>query len=95
MLADPRPGDRYRQEFYEDHAEDEAAVLRVKVWVSLYREDAYLPADFHNCLKTKEWTPLERGFIEQKFYCPEVGLVAVDEHHGKRIRLELVEVTTP
>src|SRR4029434_2861113 len=45
MLADPRPGDHYQQEFYEGHAEDEAAAHADDAWVSLYREDAYPPRD--------------------------------------------------
>lgn len=95
MLASPRPGDHYQQEFYEGHAEDEAAVLRDDAWVSLYREDAYPPRDFHNCLKTKESTKLEGGSIEDKFYCPNIGLIAVEEHHGKTVRFELVSVSGP
>ena len=92
MLADPRPGDGYYQEFYEDHAEDQAKILRTDTWVSLYREDAYGSGDYHNCLKTKEWTKLSPGEIEHKFYCPDVGLVAIDELKGKTLRFELVDI---
>lgn len=92
MLADPQPGEEYYQEFYKDHAEDQARILRTDAWVSLYREDAYGTGDYHNCLKTKEWTKLSPGEIEHKFYCPDVGLVAVDELKGKTLRFELVDI---
>ena len=32
----------------------------------------------------------EPGSVEQKYYCEDIGLVAVDEHHGKELRFELV-----
>ena len=88
MLAHPRPGDSYRQEFAEGVAEDMAKVLRLNASVSV----PY--GDFEDCLETKEWSPLEPGHIEQKFYAPGVGLVLVLEHHGKTVREELVDVVT-
>lgn len=95
MLAEPHAGDRYRQEFLEGEAEDQAKVLRVDVWVSLYRDDAIAPGEFHHCLTTKEWTRLAHGEIEKKYYCPGIGLVAVDELKGKTLRFELVEIIGP
>lgn len=88
MQADPQPGESYRQEFFEGEAEDMAKVLRLNASVSV----PY--GDFEDCLETKEWTPLELGHIEQKFYAPGVGLVLVLEHHGKLLRVELVDVIT-
>jgi hypothetical protein len=91
MLAEPDNGDQYHQEFYEGFAEDQAKVTGISVKVELQREDAIeLPADA-NCIKTKEWNPLEPGHTEQKYYCEDIGLVAVDEHHGKELRFELVD----
>jgi hypothetical protein len=86
MLADPRLGLSYRQEFYEDVAEDMAKVLRLNASVSV----AY--GDFDGCLKTKEWTPLDPGVIEQKFYAPNVGLVFIKELKGKTVMVELVDI---
>jgi hypothetical protein len=85
MLADPRNGDAYRQEFYEDEAEDMARVLKLNAKVSV----PY--GDFTSCLKTKEWNPLESG-NEHKYYAPGVGLVLVEELKGGFKRVELVEV---
>jgi hypothetical protein len=45
-------------------------------------------------MKTKEWTPLERGAIEHKWYCSdgESGeLSLIEELHGKTVIVELVD----
>jgi hypothetical protein len=84
MLADPQPGNRYRQEFYEGVAEDMAAVLRLNEPVSVEG------GDFDDCLVTKEWTPLEPGHVEKKYYAAGTGLVLIEEQHG--VRIELIEV---
>jgi hypothetical protein len=98
MLAEPSNGDQYDQEFYEGMAEDKAKVLRTKAWVTLYREDAADPRDFHGCLTTKEWSPLELGAIEQKSYCPANGnapflggQVNTKVLHGKTVVEERIE----
>jgi hypothetical protein len=91
MLAHPTSGDQYYQEFYPGHAEDQAKVTSVGVTVVLTRDDAFPPGTFTNCIKTKEWSVLDTGAPEQKYYCPGIGNVAVDEHHGKIFRSELVD----
>jgi len=87
MLANPQPGDSYRQEYWEDEAEDMAKVLRLNASVSV----AY--GDFEDCLVTKEWTPLERGEIEHKHYARGIGLVLITELKGRTKRVELVDIT--
>ena len=91
MLADPDNGDQYHQEFYEGFAEDQAKVTGVSVKVTLERDDAIALDPDANCIKTKEWNPLDPGHTEHKYYCEGIGLVAVDEHHGKELRFELVD----
>ena len=44
---------------------------------------------------TREWTPLEPGEIEHKFYCPQdgnfgPGLVFIEELKGKTVYVEYV-----
>jgi hypothetical protein len=90
MLAHPKSGDQYYQEFYAGHAEDQARVTATGIKVVLTRDDAIEPGSFTNCIKTKEWSKLSPGDVEQKYYCPGIGNVAVDEHHGKVLRFELV-----
>jgi len=85
ILAKPRPGVCYQQESAEG-AQDRAKVLRLNAKVSVEY------GDFKHCLVTKEWTPLEPGNIEQKFYAPGIGLVLIEELKGKTVRVELVDI---
>lgn len=90
MLANPQPGLAYRQEYLKGVAEDKAKVQRLNAKVSIEL------GDFAECLKTKEWSPLEKGNIEIKFYCPSVrGLVLVEELKGRTRRVEWVGDTPP
>jgi len=86
MLADPMPGVCYQQEYYEGEAEDMGKVLKLNASVSVEYDD------FDDCLKTKEWTPLEPGEIEHKYYAPGLGLVFIEELKGKTVEVELVDV---
>lgn len=89
MGADPRIGDVYQQEHAEGVAEDMARVVSLKKTVSV-------PAGtYHGCLQTAEWTPLEPGAREFKFYAPGVGLVLEVAPRGGRERVELVSVSVP
>lgn len=69
MKANPQPGDSYRQEYYRGEAEDMAEVISIDETVTV----PY--GTYTNCLKTKEWNPLEPGSEEYKYYCPDIGLV--------------------
>lgn len=86
MLADPKPGLSYKQEYYEDVAEDMGKVLRLNAKVSIDFDD------FDDCLKTKEWTPLAPGVIEHKYYAPGVGLVFIEELKEKTVKVELIGI---
>lgn len=91
MLDDPKKGLGYQQEYLEDEAEDMGKVLNLNVTVEL---ESFGP--FTDCLKTKEWTPLERGHVEHKFYCPVGGgLMLINELHGKTVRVEYIGDTLP
>ena len=86
MPAHPQVGLHYQQEFYEGEAEDEARVVARDL-------DITVPyGSFHNCLKTLEWTPLEPGITEAKFYCPSVGFVKARGVEGSDARLVLTNV---
>ena len=76
MPAQPRPGDRYRQEYYRGHAEDMAEVLSTS-------ERATVPTGSYDALvMTKETTPLEPGVLERKYYARGIGLVLTVEPAG-------------
>jgi hypothetical protein len=89
MEAKPSVGDAYRQEYYKGHAEDMAAILRLDASVSV----PY--GTFRKALVTKEWTPLERGVIEQKYYARGVGNVRTVMVKGGSEEERLVSVTRP
>jgi hypothetical protein len=92
MLASPRSGDTYRQEFLEGVAEDQATVTSVGVTAKLRRDDA-IQSSFSKCIVTKEFTDLEKGSIGSKTYCPNIGVVIDIDHHGKIVRSELVSIS--
>jgi hypothetical protein len=84
MPAHPRPGMRYRQEFYSGHAEDRGEVLST-------REMAETPAGrFKRALLTKDTSPLEPAVLEYKLYAPGVGPVLTLGVSGGAEREELL-----
>lgn len=93
MLSRPKPGDSYRQEYYEGEAEDWAKVLRLNARVAIDF------GDYRGCLVTKEYTPLSPGEIEHKFYCRlshgGSGLMLVNELKGKTRRVEYIGTALP
>jgi hypothetical protein len=86
MLADPRVGDFYRQEFYPGHAEDMARVRELDARL-VHPQRAY-----DDVLVTEDFTPLERGQIEHKWFAPDVGLVEARPPSDEGDALRLIEV---
>jgi hypothetical protein len=91
MLAEPAPGDFYRQK-YADEAHDMAKVLRLNAKVALTFPNQLGTNDYTDCLVTKEWSPLEHGAFENKYYCLGTGLVLINEFQSGTVRTELVDV---
>lgn len=91
MWADPaaHAGRAYRQEYLAGEAEDVAKVLRANASV----ETPY--GSFTNCLETMDWSPLEAGVREHKFYCPGTGLVLEVSPRDGHARTELVGIRRP
>ena len=84
MPAHPKPGMRYRQEYYKGHAEDRGEVLST-------REMAQTPAGrFRRVLLTKETSAIEPGVLEYKLYAPGVGPVLTLGVSGGSDREELL-----
>jgi hypothetical protein len=73
----------YRQEYYKGHAEDHFVVTDLSVPVTV----PY--GSFQNALRTKEFTPLEPGVVDHKYYVRGVGVVKEGSEDGSE-RLELV-----
>ncbi len=56
---------------------------------------ACVPYDcFDHLLVTKEWTPLEPGYIEWKYYAPGLGLILEVGLHGRHGSVGLVDIVT-
>ena len=89
MLADPRGGDVYRQEFLKGQAEDLALVRRLDGAIKV-RAGSY-----DGLLVTEEWTPLEPDTVEYKYYARGVGNVAERVVVGGHDLVELVELASP
>ena len=86
MPANPIRGLTYRLEYYKDVAEDMAKVLNLNSKVSTEF------GAFRGALQAKEWTPLEPGAVENKFYAEGVGFVLGKGPKGSKAYLELVAV---
>ena len=86
MLATPQIGMQYRQEYYEGEAEDEAKVLSLS-------ESVDVPfGSFKQVLETMEWSQLEPGAREHKYYKQGVGLLLEEAHAGGGERVELISI---
>lgn len=92
MPADPMVGDVYRQEFLLGEAEDMAKVIDLAATPELGDDN---PANCSGgCLQTLEWTPIEPGVFEYKYYQPGIGMVQEkDPETGDTV--ELVEYSMP
>ncbi|MBU0533148.1 PepSY domain-containing protein [Candidatus Micrarchaeota archaeon] len=88
MKANPQINDSYRQEYYQGEAEDMADVLALG-------ESVDVPfGSFTDCLKTSDWTPLDPGNVEHKYYCSEVGGVALEVVLEDNETVQLINITT-
>ncbi len=89
MKANPEVGNVYRQEFFLGDAEDMARI------VDLNGSETVPAADCSgDCLVTEEFTPVEPGFLENKYYASGIGFILeVNPETGER--LELIEIISP
>ncbi|MCM2272193.1 MAG: hypothetical protein NDJ18_06540 [candidate division Zixibacteria bacterium] len=87
MLAVPRIGLSYHQEFAEDVAEDMAQVVgppATTVEIPFGR--------FENAIRIMEWTPLDHSVREFKYYVSGVGMVLeVSPRSGVRVELMTID----
>jgi hypothetical protein len=87
MEVHPTVGDVYRQEYRAGRAEDMAKVIGTN-------DAVVVPyGHFKRALRTSEWTPLERGVVEHKFYVRGVGNVRTVMIKGGSEEERLVSVT--
>jgi hypothetical protein len=89
MWADPSAyvDEAYRQEFLKGVAEDWGMVVALDQAVDVPH------GNFTGCVETEDWSGLESGPHEHKFYCSGLGVTL--EIGGGGERTELVDVTAP
>jgi hypothetical protein len=86
MPANPRPGQGARQEFYRGHAEDQFKVVSRSARVHTGA------ASSDHALLTEEFTRLEPGVLDHKYYVLGIGTVLEQTVRGGNERNELVSV---
>jgi hypothetical protein len=88
MEAQPKVGDTYNQEIARGVAEDKATVLSLD-------ESICVPYGcFSHVLETKEFTPLEPGVVDHKFYAAGVGDIKESTVKGGSEESALVQIKT-
>ncbi len=86
--SNPKVGDDFRQEYYACEAEDRGTVLALDA-------TATTPlGSYSGCLKTHDYSPLEPALNEEKYYCPDTGIVLIVDTKTQD-REELTELTKP
>ena len=89
MLADPRLGDTYRQEFYAGQAEDVAKVHAMDESVTVPK------GTYQQVLVTEDWSLLTPAVHERKWYAPGIGVVFEETVNGGSGTLSLIDVVGP
>ncbi len=83
---EPEVGDVFRQEVLYGDAEDVVEIMSLEG-----TESSPIASCDGNCLVTKDFTALEPGVEENKYYVPGIGLIVeVDPESGERV--ELIEM---
>lgn len=89
MYADPpaHAGESYRQEYYAGEAEDMGKVIG-------QAGPLVVPfGAFEDVIETEDWTPLEPGLVEHKFYARGLGVI-METNQTTGESVVLVEVIT-
>lgn len=87
MRAHPKVGQTTQQEFAPGVAEDLGTVFTLSATITVPF------GTFHHCLGTRDFTPLEPGAVEIKYYCPGIGFARGRDVSGGSVRLALTSIT--
>jgi len=88
MEAKPTPDGPYRQEYLAGEAEDMAKVIKLDGTVS----NSY--GDFTDVLVTEEWSDLEPGVLERKYYVSGIGMISSEIIKGGDEHFDLTEFSS-
>ncbi len=86
MRAHPKLGQTTPQEFAPGVAEDKGRVLDVDATVNVPF------GTLRHCLKQAEFTALDPGALENKYYCPGIGVVRELDVSGGTVDVKLANV---
>ena len=86
MPAHPMAGQTVQQEFAAGVAEDQSTFVDVHTAVTLPSRT------LRRCVETHDFTRLEPGAVEAKWYCRGVGLVRSRDLTGGTVRLQLAKI---
>jgi hypothetical protein len=86
MPAHPRVGEHHFQEHYPGHAEDQFRVT------SLHARVKVPYGTFRHALRTREWTALEPGVVDAKYYVRGIGEVFEGSQKGPLEQARLVSI---
>jgi hypothetical protein len=89
MAAHPRVGDAHRQEYWAGHAEDQYWLVDLASRVTVPR------GSFVRAARTVEWSRLEPGVIDEKFYVKGIGVVKELAASGPAEVARLTRFTAP
>jgi hypothetical protein len=89
MPAHPRAGEHHFQEHFKGHAEDQFRVVTRSARVTV----PY--GAFTHALRTREWTTLEPGVVDAKYYVRGIGEVFEGSRKGPVERSRLVAIRRP
>ena len=89
MPAHPRVGEHHFQEHFTGHAEDQFRV------VTLHARVTVPYGTFSRALRTREWTTLEPGVVDAKYYVRGIGEVFEGSLKGPVERGRLVAIERP
>lgn len=85
VLAEPQPGQSYREEYLAGHAEDNARVLSID-------EMADVPfGSFDDLLMTRNASPIEPDVLEYKWYAKGVGPIREESVSGGSDKTVLID----
>ncbi len=87
MPARPQVGQTFKQENFRGHAEDNFKIVSLDVTVSV----PY--GSFAGAMHTEEWTPIEPGVIDGKFYVRGIGQVSEASIQGPKEAFDLVSLS--
>ena len=89
MVADPKVGRTYHQEYYKGEAEDVGEVIATG-------ESVTGPTGtYDRVVTTEDTTALEPDLVEHKWYAPGVGIVKEADIKGGNEKVTLVKLTRP